>query len=69
MLFRRRRTNRGQRPGPRHAAGSRQPATDRTTPHPDWANTRTAVYPVVRPGSAGNLTPAQAWRANRGRWR
>ncbi|MER7169707.1 hypothetical protein ABT336_27105, partial [Micromonospora sp. NPDC000207] len=40
----------------RHAVG---PPTD-----PAWSNARTAAYPVVRPGTAGNLTPAQTWRAS-----
>jgi hypothetical protein len=28
----------------------------------------TQPLPTVQPGRAGNLTPAQRWRANGGRW-
>ncbi|MCW3839461.1 hypothetical protein ONA70_05035 [Micromonospora yasonensis] len=34
---------------------------------PGWASQPTDVYPVDGPGRAGNLTPAQRWRA--GGWR
>ncbi|KAB1946165.1 hypothetical protein F8271_07435 [Micromonospora sp. ALFpr18c] len=33
---------------------------------PTWADGPTVAVP--RPGRAGWLTPAQTWRANRGRW-
>lgn len=41
----------------------RSPQHDR----PAWANQPTAVFPTDGPGRAGNLTPAQRWRA--GGWR
>ncbi|MFF5172570.1 hypothetical protein ACFY3U_08055 [Micromonospora sp. NPDC000089] len=41
----------------------RTPLNDR----PAWSDRPTAVYPTSTPGRAGNLTPAQRWRA--GGWR
>ncbi|MEV0425121.1 hypothetical protein [Micromonospora sp. NPDC050495] len=41
----------------------RSPQDDR----PAWANQPTTVFPTDGPGRAGNLTPAQRWRA--GGWR
>ncbi|GAA2219395.1 hypothetical protein GCM10010429_52420 [Micromonospora olivasterospora] len=35
---------------------------------PDWMTQSTDVFPACDPGRAGRLTPAQEWRANRGRW-
>jgi len=35
---------------------------------PAWMHEQTRVFPTVRPGSPGRLTPAQEWRANGGRW-
>ncbi|MBM0225511.1 hypothetical protein [Micromonospora sp. ATA51] len=35
---------------------------------PAWATQPTAVIPTTDPGRAGNLTRAQAFRANGGRW-
>lgn len=35
---------------------------------PAWAFQSTRALPTVTPGRAGNLTPAQEWRANGGRW-
>ena len=37
-----------------------------TNAAPAWAYAPTVALP--RPGRAGWLTPAQAWRANGGRW-
>ncbi|MFD2763875.1 hypothetical protein [Micromonospora eburnea] len=34
---------------------------------PTWASQPTDVFPTDEPGRAGNLTPAQRWRA--GGWR
>lgn len=34
---------------------------------PRWATQPTEVFPTTGPGRAGNLTPAQRWRA--GEWR
>lgn len=34
---------------------------------PSWATQPTEVFPTTDPGRAGNLTPAQRWRA--GEWR
>ncbi|MCW3843515.1 hypothetical protein ONA70_25760 [Micromonospora yasonensis] len=45
--------------GPERAAG-------RPNAAPSWATEPTVAFP--RPGRAGWLTPAQAWRANGGRW-
>ncbi|MCW3839654.1 hypothetical protein ONA70_06040, partial [Micromonospora yasonensis] len=36
-------------------------------PRPAWENAATQVFPTMAPGRAGNLTPAQRWRA--GGWR
>ncbi|SCF27631.1 hypothetical protein GA0074695_5071 [Micromonospora viridifaciens] len=38
-------------------------------PHPrqSWENAATQIFPTITPGRAGNLTPAQRWRA--GGWR
>ncbi|MFG2057371.1 hypothetical protein ACGFI9_25465 [Micromonospora sp. NPDC048930] len=36
-------------------------------PRPSWENAPTQVFPTMAPGRAGNLTPAQRWRA--GGWR
>ena len=33
---------------------------------PSWATQPTEVFPTTDPGRAGNLTPAQRWRA--GEW-
>lgn len=76
-LFRRRgnaapRTyRRGARP-PAAAAPSYRMVTP-PPPGPPWSNAAPtwATQPTValpRPGRAGWLTPAQAWRANGGRW-
>ncbi|MDZ5447740.1 hypothetical protein U2F26_34395 [Micromonospora sp. 4G57] len=35
---------------------------------PVWATQPTEVFPTTDPGRAGNLTRAQAFRANGGRW-
>ncbi|SBT68212.1 hypothetical protein GA0070622_5308 [Micromonospora sediminicola] len=35
---------------------------------PAWATAPTDVFPTTNPGRAGNLTPAQTFRANGGRW-
>jgi hypothetical protein len=42
----------------------------RRTPNgrPTWATAPTAVHPTTDPGRPGNLTRAQEWRANGGRW-
>lgn len=42
----------------------------RTAPseRPSWATQPTEVFPTTDPGRAGNLTRAQAFRANGGRW-
>ncbi|MEV0155384.1 hypothetical protein AB0H57_16810 [Micromonospora sp. NPDC050686] len=40
------------------------------SPHnegPSWSAQPTEVFPTLGPGRAGNLTPAQRWRA--GGWR
>ncbi|WP_434739805.1 hypothetical protein [Micromonospora sp. SH-82] len=56
--------------GKHRQAEQRRHAERPRTPHgTDWAYARTAAYPVVRPGTDGHLTPAQAWRANQGRSR
>ncbi|MFF5173086.1 hypothetical protein ACFY3U_10665 [Micromonospora sp. NPDC000089] len=36
-------------------------------PRVSWENAPTRVLPTMEPGRAGNLTPAQRWRA--GGWR
>ncbi|MEU7806196.1 MULTISPECIES: hypothetical protein [unclassified Micromonospora] len=35
---------------------------------PDWMRQPTRPLPTMGPGRVGNLTPAQQWRANGGRW-
>ncbi|WP_130330032.1 hypothetical protein [Micromonospora kangleipakensis] len=42
------------------------PGATRPNAAPAWAYAPTVAVP--RPGRAGWLTPAQAWRANGGRW-
>lgn len=39
----------------------------RPNERPDWATQPTEVFRTTGPGRAGNLTPAQRWRA--GEWR
>ncbi|MFF0658131.1 MULTISPECIES: hypothetical protein [Micromonospora] len=35
---------------------------------PEWMRQPTRPLPTMGPGRVGNLTPAQQWRANGGRW-
>ncbi|MCW3839939.1 hypothetical protein ONA70_07490 [Micromonospora yasonensis] len=35
---------------------------------PEWMRQPTRPLPTMSPGRVGNLTPAQQWRANGGRW-
>ncbi|MFG2056238.1 hypothetical protein ACGFI9_19670 [Micromonospora sp. NPDC048930] len=42
------------------------PGPPRPNAAPTWATHPTVAFP--RPGRAGWLTPAQAWRANGGHW-
>ncbi|MEU4680951.1 hypothetical protein [Micromonospora sp. NPDC023737] len=44
---------------PRRVRGANMPA---------WMRQQTTVFPTLQPGRAGNLTPAQQYRANGGRW-
>ncbi|MFR9777238.1 hypothetical protein ACL02O_14410 [Micromonospora sp. MS34] len=46
-----------------HLPRQRTPQHER----PTWASQPTSVFPTDGPGRAGNLTPAQRWRA--GGWR
>ncbi|SCE71332.1 hypothetical protein GA0074695_0509 [Micromonospora viridifaciens] len=50
------------------ATGATRPERPAGRPNaaPAWATEPTIAFP--RPGRAGWLTPAQAWRANGGRW-
>lgn len=66
-LFRRRRNAARQayrKVPPQHRNGVSVPT--RPNAAPAWAYAPTVALP--RPGRAGWLTPAQAWRANGGRW-
>ncbi|MGC5017325.1 hypothetical protein [Micromonospora sp. DT47] len=46
-----------------HVPRQRLPLNER----PDWLTQPTDAFPTSDPGRAGNLTPAQRWRA--GGWR
>lgn len=55
-LFRRTRTEASPAPSPGPVPRER----------PVWATAATTVFPTLDAGRAGNLTPAQQWRANGG---
>ncbi|MFR9774581.1 hypothetical protein ACL02O_00785 [Micromonospora sp. MS34] len=55
-----------KKPAAAIAATTPERAAERPDAAPAWATEPTVALP--RPGRAGWLTPAQAWRANGGRW-